>query len=391
MMLFHVRAGRIHSAKFTSSRRTLVVPASVIAVLLALTSPASAVTGVGIYETSVSVETLRGNGQAVSRVLVEAQEPGSLVPTFEDVIPSESLSWQAVEFGTTPYTLKGLIRTDPAVVRYEGDMVGTRATFKVNLVVTGLDDLPRAGFVTYTFIPDSAGTDSNFGIRQGVAGRVRLGAWPADLATIPAEIEVSNLRLTQDLDRPTGLIDRLIPDLPRVLNRGPGVVEARTTNVGDVLVQADASLYVERLPWSALLPFVKPEGNRVLTVNDRPRLLVPGEGLSSRASTVVPLDTGGDLERLPWFGVVRVGVESAARMGATVSEASATATYIVAPWKEAFLIVLLYFSFKYARRRWRIYKASGVVVEEASFTTAHESISEITDEAKQPQAKGHDQ
>jgi hypothetical protein len=83
--------------------------------------------------------------------------------------------------------------------------------------------------------------------------RVRLGTWPAGLDRIPAHVAVSDLQLERDRDTVTGLIDRLLPELPRVLNRGPAVVGVRTTNVGDALVQSHTTLTLTRLPWIAAL------------------------------------------------------------------------------------------------------------------------------------------
>ena len=317
------------------------------------TTTAVAQTAVGIYETSVAIETLRGQGTTRSRVLIEAQEPGTVVISFDDVFPSEDLSWERVAFGTTPYTLSGRIRAEPETLRYDGDLVGTRHTFSVTLHADGLDDLPRAGFVTYAFVPDSAdGETPSIGIRQGVAGRVRVGAWPSELTDLPARIELSDLRLERDPAQTTGLIDQALPDLPRVINRGPANVRARTTNVGDVLVLTEMTLTLTRLPWSAALPFLDVPGMTVITAIDRPRLLIPGESMSSGIATTASLDSG-QFDRLPTFGLVRIGAESRSRLGASSSEASASATYLVAPWKETLVLALLYLAVRVARQRFR--------------------------------------
>jgi hypothetical protein len=129
-------------------------------------------------------------------------------------------------------------------------------------------------------------------------------------------------------------------------------VRARNTNSGDVLVQADATLTLTRLPWIAAVPFVNPSGTTVITANDRARLLVPGESWTTAMATTAALSSGEEIDRLPWFGLVRIGVDSAARMGATISEASATAVYLVAPWKEAVVLIGTLLALNYARRRW---------------------------------------
>ena len=320
------------------------------AVLLA--SPAAAQTTIGTFEGSIPIETFQGSGVGINRIVVEAQEPGSVVMEFDDVVLSEQRSWERVDVGTTPYTLLFRIQPDPAVIRYEGDMVGERQEFAVALRASGLDDQPRAGFITYTFVPDSAeGPEGNVGIRQGVAARVRLGAWPADLDGVPARVTVSDLRLERDRDTVTGIIDRLLPDLPRVINRGPAVARVRTTNVGEVLVQSETTITLARLPWVAALPFVSPEGFTVITYVDRPRLLLPGEGRTSGVASTASLVDGEDIDRLPFLGLVRVSATSTAFLGATSDEASATAVYLVAPWKEALLIALLLLGVRIVRRR----------------------------------------
>lgn len=335
--------------------QSLAIGVMFVAVSLLLTVvPASAQTTIGTFEGSVPVETVRGAGFAVNRIVVEAQEPGSVVMEFDDVVLSESRSWEVVDIGTTPFTLLFRIAPEPEVIRYEGDMVGTRQTFDVVLRAQGLDDLPRAGFITYTFVPDSASSpEGNVGIRQGVAARVRLGAWPADLEGIPAAIEVTGLRLESDRAGRTSIVDRVIPDLPRVINRGPAVVRARTTNVGDVLVQSETTLRLARLPWVSALPFVSSEGFTVVTYIDRPRLLLPGEGRTSGVASTASLVDGEDIDRLPFIGLVRVSVDSTAFLGASRDEASQTAVYLVAPWKETLLLVFAYLVVRSVRARRR--------------------------------------
>jgi len=311
---------------------------------------AGAQTTIGTFEGSVPIETLRGAGFAVNRIVVEAQEPGSVVIELEDVVLSEQLSWEPVEAGTTPYTLLFSIELEPEVVRYDGDMVGTRQTFDIVLRARGLDDLPRAGLITSTFVPDSA-LDGTPGIRQGVAVRVRLGAWPANLEGLPARIEVSGLRLESDRDRRSSVVDRLIPDLPRTINRGPATVRARTTNVGEVLVQSETTLTLARLPWVSVLPFVSSEASALITYLDHPRLLLPGEGRTSAVASTASLVDGEEIDRLPFLGLVRVSVESTAFLGATRDEASDSATYLIAPWKGTLLLILAAVMFRNVRRR----------------------------------------
>jgi hypothetical protein len=328
-----------------------VAGGALIAVVVSA-APASAQTTIGTFEGSIPIETLQGSGVAINRIIVESQEAGSIVIGFDDVVLSEEGIWEAVEAGTTPYTLQSRIRPDPAVIRYEGDMVGEQQTFEVALRTSGLDGQPRAGFITYTFVPDSlASAEGSVGIRQSVAVRVRLGTWPSDLDGVPVRVSVSDLRLERDRDTITGLIDRLLPELPRVLNRGPAVVRVRTTNIGDVLVQSGTTLTLTRLPWLAALPFVDPAGSTVITLEDRAQLLLSGEGRTSTVASTASLVDGEDIDRLPFFGLVRISATSTAFFGAASDEASATAVHLIAPWKEGLLILLLVVGVRTVRRR----------------------------------------
>jgi hypothetical protein len=330
----------------------LAVAGGALLAVAASAAPASAQTTIGTFEGSIPIETLQGSGVAINRIVVESQEAGSIVIRFDDVVLSEQGIWEAVEVGTTPYTLHSRIRPDPAVIRYEGDMVGQQQTFEIALRTSGLDDQPRAGFITYTFVPDApAGAESGVGIRQSVAVRVRLGTWPSDLDGIPVRVSVSDLRLERDRDTITGLIDRLLPELPRVLNRGPAVIRVHTTNVGDALVQSGTTLTLARLPWIAALPFVDPEGSTVITLEDRAQLLLPGEGRTSAVASTASVVDGEDIDRLPFFGLVRISATSTAFLGAASHEASATAVHLIAPWKEGLLIVLLVVGVRTVRRR----------------------------------------
>jgi hypothetical protein len=145
-------------------------------------------------------------------------------------------------------------------------------------------------------------------------------------------------------------VDRLIPDVPRTVNRGPATVRARTTNVGDVLVQSATTLTLDRLPWVSALPFVASEGSPLITYVDRPRLLLPGEGRTSSVASTASLLDGEAIDRLPFLRLVRVSVTSTAFLGATRDEASASAVHLIAPWKETLLLVLAYVAFRSVRR-----------------------------------------
>jgi hypothetical protein len=341
--------------KRTRLRLAAITTTVLTGVLLGgLASEVQAQTTIGTFEGSIPIETIRGEGSAINRIVVQAEEPGEVVMVFDDVILSEQGSWQQVELGSTPYTLQDLIAPFPAVIRYEGDMVGTRQEIDVELRASGLDDAPRAGFVTYTFVPDSSReTQGTVGIRQSVATRVRIGAWPPDLEGIPAAIAVSELRLFRDREQLSSPIDALLPNLPRVINRGPATVAARTTNVGEVLVQSETTLVLSRLPWRAALPFIRPDGFTLITYIDRPRLLLPTESRNSQVASTASLIDGEELDRLPVFGLVRVTATSTAFLGATRDEASASATYLVAPWKELLVLILVYRGAVYAWRRYK--------------------------------------
>jgi hypothetical protein len=180
---------------------------------------------------------------------------------------------------------------------------------------------------------------------------VRLGTWPSELDGIPARVSVSDLRIERDRDTITGLIDRLLPELPRVLNRGPAVIRVQTTNVGEALVQSGTTLALTRLPWIAALPLVDSEGVTVITLEDRAQLLLPGEGRMSAVASTASLVDGEDIDRLPFFGLVRVSATSTAFLGAASHEASATAVHLIAPWKEGLVIVLLVAGARTVRRR----------------------------------------
>jgi hypothetical protein len=131
------------------------------------------------------------------------------------------------------------------------------------------------------------------------------------------------------------------------------VVRARTTNVGEVLVQSETTLRLARLPWVSALPFVSSEGFTVVTYIDRPRLLLPGEGRTSGVASTASLTDGEEIDRLPFIGLVRVSVDSTAYLGASRDEASESAVYLVAPWKETLLLVLAYLVVRSVRARRR--------------------------------------
>lgn len=339
-----------------TGRATLVV-ALAAAVLSVAAGAADARGSLGTFQTSVEIEAgEEGSGRSTMEVVVEAEEPAVVTVGFADVILGEDLSWQPVEFGSTPYSLAGRVRTVPEELVYDGADVGERRVFEVDLIVDDVEEdaHPLAGLLTYSLaVGDAAG--EGLAVREGVGTRIRLGAWPQEYTGVPAELDLEGLALRPVEDEVGGL-DALLPDLPRVLNRGPAEAEVRTRNVGDALVQSETTVVIARRSWWSLLPFTADDAVDLITYVDRQRLLLPGEFRTSRVASTVDLDETVQIDRLPTFGPVRVSAEATGFLGDSRSTVTTSATYLVAPWKEALVILLLLLGLSWARRRftrWR--------------------------------------
>lgn len=317
--------------------------------------PAGAQTLLGTLDTSVDIVAgTDGTGDTTMQVIVESDRPGVVELSFDDVLLDAQGAWRPVALGSTPHTLQGRIRAEPDVLVYDAEDVGTRRRFEVRLHIDDVDPdaTPRAGLLTYQLQPE-AGPSGGLGVSAGVATRIRLGAWPEayDGATAQLALDGPTLRRVDGAQRG---IDGLLPELPRVRNRGPGELRARTTNVGEALLQTETSLTLTRLSWWSLLPFVPDDGVEVLVYRDRAALLLPGESRASRVRSTVELDEVSELDRLPTFGPVRVSAEATGFLGQNRSTVTASATYLIVPWKEGLVVLVLLLGVRFGRRTLRV-------------------------------------
>ncbi len=163
-------------------------------------------------------------------------------------------------------------------------MRGSRR-FEVRLHVDDVDPdaPPLAGLLSYQLRPET-GPSGGLGVSAGVATRIRLGAWPEAYDGATAQLALDGPTLRR-VDGARSGIDGLLPELPRVLNRGPGELRARTTNGGEALLQTETSLTLTRLSWWSLLPFVPDDGVEVLVYRDRAALLLLGLSRARRRFT----------------------------------------------------------------------------------------------------------
>ena len=81
------------------------------------------------------------------------------------------------------------------------------------------------------------------------------------------------------------------------------------------------------------------------------KLALDGRSLRRVDGARLGIDEVSELDRLPTFGPVRVSAEATGFLGASRSTVTTSATYLVAPWKEALVVLLPLLGLSWARRR----------------------------------------
>lgn len=284
-------------------------------------------------------------------VTVEGGTAGQVTLRLVDAIIDPSGGWSEAPFGTTPSTLEGL-----AVLQQDSfPYVPTDAPQEFDAVLSvALEaiDGPRFGSVIVSVVPETTEGDPGATVTQIGAVALQVLAAPdegslEDRPDLEAALAFDGLAVRATT--PWTPVDRLLPDLPGLVNHGPVEVAARGRNVGSVVLDQRVRYEFVRLNPIELLTGGEP--NAVLTIENLPTYLLPGQRFddSARSRLVVDgVETG--IDALPLVGFVRIRATATGSLaGLSADPVSREITVLVFPWKEAaFLFVVWLF-----QREWR--------------------------------------
>lgn len=335
-----------------SSGVRALVAAIIAGVALSATPAFAQSKGINLSVGPVRVEftTDQGGTRTVSAYVSGGVE-SSVAFRMYDAVPNPEGGWIRVRYGSTPGTLQGRVDIAPADFDYVPN--GREQQFDAALTVAPATvSEPRWGVLVVFVEPKGTPAAGEVAARAAVAIQVvqlpEGGVVPAaDLG-----VELTRLKVTQI--RQWTLVDRLLPDIPGVIGRGPVRIRALGRNTGSYFLDSQTTIEIARISPLSLLPFFSgssADPRPVLTVNMRPRYVLPGQIFWDDMTSVLTGVRGQRaVDSLPFIGFVRITATATGKLGPIEAEPSTISkTVLVFPWSE-FLFVFVVFL---VQREWR--------------------------------------
>lgn len=289
-------------------------------------------------------------------VTLSGGEPGTLFLEMVDASISPTGGWLAVPYGSTPETLQGVLTIAPPTFEYRPSAGEQRFTASLVVDRSQINSV-LLGSLRATVKPD-LGDSEGLTVTTVGAVEIQVLAAPggADLEALPASRPALGMdELSIQQLEPWSPVDRLLPDLPWVVNHGPIGVAAMGRNIGTLMLDSRVTYEFTRLSPFALLTGASPAP--VLRVENRPRYLLPDAPFTDLTTSLIPVEGAPSVDSLPFIGFVRVTATAKGGLAGVEAEPVARSrTFLVFPWKEAlFLFVVWLF-----QREWRHRKGRGV-------------------------------
>lgn len=272
---------------------------------------------------------------------------------FEDKAVTTGGQTITLPFGSAPNSLEGAASIAPDTIEYTPKDLGTQQ-FTVTITVDPEQlTAPLQGELLVTLTPRVELDSERVSLGQALAIGYTVVAVPQLSDQSLYALGIRNDSFTVTPHERQNFLDRVIPDLPRVISSGPVNLEHRSQNIGDVPLDKRAVFKIYRVGFSSLFGA---EAEPYYSIRGEPRIVLAGANFSSSYSTVISVENGPNIDALPFIGLVKFEVTSEGQISgidAEVENGPIVRYYLVFPWKWALvlLIPVLIFTFIRLRRR----------------------------------------
>jgi hypothetical protein len=271
---------------------------------------------------------------------VSGSQPAIVRMYFEDKVVTTEGATITLPFGSTPTSLEGVAEISPETIEYTPSDSGTQQ-FTVRVTVDPEKLVaPLQGEFMVTLTPTTPIDSEGLAFGSALAIGYTAVAVPqlGDQSLYSLGIRNESFRITSHERQ--SFLDRVIPDLPRVISSGPVNMEHRSQNIGDVPLDKRAMFEIYRVSFSSLFGG---EANPYYTIQGEPKIVLAGANFSSSYSTVIDVENGPNIDALPFIGLVKFEVTSEGQISGIDVEAEngpIVRYYLVFPWKWALVLLI---------------------------------------------------
>ncbi len=287
---------------------------------------------------------------------VSGSQTGRLRISMQDLVVTTEGATITLPYGSTDTSLSGVIAISPQNIDYRPNETGALQQFNVNLTVDPEKiTKPLQGEFLVKLTPTNEDGSEGFSVNQALAIAYTAVAVPTPGDLRLYDLRIRNESLTVSKFQVAGYLDRVIPDIPRVINSGPVTMEHRSQNIGDILLDKRAVFKIYRV--SPLSVFSDEERDPFYTINGEPRLVLAGANFVSGYSSLIKVENGTDIDALPFIGIIKfeaTAVGEISGVAAQLENQPIVKYYVVFPWKWTLVILIslaLYSYFRFGRRK----------------------------------------
>ncbi len=274
-------------------------------------------------------------------VVISGPSPGRVEVSFRDTLQAGSSS-PALPGGSLPSSLMNVLDFAPGDLTYKPNGSSQRYLL-VFTVKDNYEFRPFHGNLRIAFSPglgESDGTTNTIGITKNLL--ITPYGWAGENPSEERTFSIIERNLLTASTK-SGVIDRLLPDLPFLINQGPVLSSVRVTNPG---------VY----PNNTWIEWRFFDGEELLAKKRIPDEFLRG-GKSLDANFLVTY-TDSSTERtfdvLPTFRIIRFEVEVQSELSGFEYEPQIEIRhFVIAPWKEMLAAVLVVALVLYAVRRFK--------------------------------------
>lgn len=262
-------------------------------------------------------------------VVVSGSTPGRLEVSFTDTMQAGSSS-PALPSGSLPSSLTNVLEFSPGDLSYKPN----GSTQRYLLVFTVKNDYefrPFHGNLRIAFSPgldDSGQTTNTMGVVKNLL--ITPYGWAGKNPNDERTYSIIDRNIIEAASK-SGLVDRLIPDVPFLINQGPVRASVRVTNPG---------VY----PNNTWIEWRFFDGELLLAKKRIPNEFLRG-GKSLDANFLVTYtdsETDRSFDVLPTFRLIRYEVTVQSELSGVEYEPQIEIQYfVIAPWKEILVLLLL--------------------------------------------------
>jgi hypothetical protein len=274
---------------------------------------------------------------------VSGSQRAKLQISMRDKVVTSRGASITLPYGTAETSLNEVLQIVPEVIDYRPNEAGTEQQFIVNLVIDPEKLVkPLQGEFLVTLTPESRASGDGISVNQALAIGYTVVAVPTagDLETYDLRIENQSLSISKK--EKSSFLDRLVPDLPKIINSGPVDIDFTSQNVGNLPLDKRSVVKIYRVnPVSILNDEL---GAPFYTINGEPKLVLGGGTLVNTFTSMIRIDNGGDIDALPFIGFVRFEATAEgeiAGVAAEVENGALVEHYLVFPWKWTLIFLLV--------------------------------------------------